>query len=93
MIELLCWSGMTRERDTPKYRGAAASRPSSTQLNDGHAFCDQAERRGPLALPRTTLQQLRRDTLWFWVACAQCLHRKAVEFVPLVIRWGAGATR
>jgi hypothetical protein len=35
-----------------------------------------------------TLEQLRRGTPWCWVVCEHCLHRRAIAFVPLIIRWG-----
>jgi hypothetical protein len=34
-----------------------------------------------------TLEQLRRGHPWCWVVCEQCLHRRAVPLVPLIIRW------
>jgi hypothetical protein len=40
------------------------------------------------APPVPTLEQLRRDCHWCWVVCERCLHRRAVAFVPLIIRWG-----
>jgi hypothetical protein len=42
--------------------------------------------------PRPTLEQLRRGTPWCWVVCEGCLHRTAVAFVPLIIRWGPDAS-
>jgi hypothetical protein len=39
-----------------------------------------------------TLEQLRRGTPWCWVVCEHCLHRRAVAFVPLIIRWGPDAS-
>jgi hypothetical protein len=42
--------------------------------------------------PRPTLEQLRRGTPWCWVVCEHCMHRKAVAFVPFIIRWGPDAS-
>jgi hypothetical protein len=42
--------------------------------------------------PAPTLEELRRDCPWCWVVCERCLHRKAVAFVPFIIRWGPGAS-
>jgi hypothetical protein len=43
-------------------------------------------------LPAPTLEELRRDCAWCWVVCERCLHREAVAFVPLIIRWGSHAS-
>jgi hypothetical protein len=40
--------------------------------------------------PAPTLEELRRGHPWCWVVSERCMHRKAVAFVPLIIRWGAG---
>jgi hypothetical protein len=40
-----------------------------------------------------TLVELRKSGSWIWVYCEKCLHRAPVAFVPLMIRWGANASR
>jgi hypothetical protein len=46
----------------------------------------------PGAVP--TLEKLREHQPWLWVDCAAsgCHHRKPMALVPLIIRWGPGAS-
>jgi hypothetical protein len=39
------------------------------------------------------LEQLRRGHPWTWVVCERCLRRWPVAWVPLIITWGADASR
>jgi hypothetical protein len=40
-----------------------------------------------------TLAELHKSSSWVWVYCEKCLHHAPVAFFPLMIRWGAEASR
>jgi hypothetical protein len=66
------------------------ARPESTQPSRLFRRREYRHPHGMKTAP--TLEQLRRGTPWCWVVCERCLHRRAIAFVPFIIRWGPEAS-